>query len=84
LSRLFFFSSQSPFFSLREKEKLNPAERTRLKSDEEVIKGVRDTYRDPTELVSPPHLRTETDLVAETLYSLVFRIPEDGQSPKTQ
>jgi hypothetical protein len=35
--------------------------------------------------VSPPHLRTETYPVSETLCSLVlFRIPDDGQSPKTQ
>jgi hypothetical protein len=30
------------------------------------------------------HLRTETDPVSETLCSLVFRIPDDGQNPKTQ
>jgi hypothetical protein len=31
------------------------------------------------------HLRTETDPVSETLCPLVFfRIPDDGQSPKTQ
>jgi hypothetical protein len=29
----------------------------------------------------PPHLRTETDPVSETLF---FRITDDGQSPKTQ
>jgi hypothetical protein len=34
--------------------------------------------------VSPSHLRTETDPVSETLYFLVSRIPDDGQSPKTQ
>jgi hypothetical protein len=28
------------------------------------------------------HLRTETDPVSETLCSVVFRIPDDGQSPK--
>jgi hypothetical protein len=32
----------------------------------------------------PSHLRPETDSVSETLCSLVFRIPDDGQSPKTQ
>jgi hypothetical protein len=32
--------------------------------------------------VSPPHLRMETDPVSETF--LVFRIPDDGQSPDTQ
>jgi hypothetical protein len=31
----------------------------------------------------PTHLRTETNPVSETLYSLVFRIPDDGQSPKS-
>jgi hypothetical protein len=31
----------------------------------------------------PPHLRTGTDPVSETLFSLIFfRIPDDGQSPK--
>jgi hypothetical protein len=34
--------------------------------------------------VFPPHLRTETDPVSETLCFLVSRIPNDGQSPKTQ
>jgi hypothetical protein len=29
-----------------------------------------------------PHLKTETDPVSETLSSLVYRIPDDGQSPK--
>jgi hypothetical protein len=38
--------------------------------------------RDPTECL-PLHLRTETDLVSETLGSLVFRTPDDGQSPVT-
>jgi hypothetical protein len=38
---------------------------------------------DPTERCLPLHLRMETDPVSETLYSLVFRIPDDGQSPKT-
>jgi hypothetical protein len=33
--------------------------------------------------VSPPHLRTETDPVSEMLCFLVFRIPDDGPSPKT-
>jgi hypothetical protein len=33
--------------------------------------------------VFPPHLRTETDLVSETLCFLVSRIPDDGQSKKT-
>jgi hypothetical protein len=32
--------------------------------------------------ISPPHLRTETDPVSETLCSLVFRIPDDRQSLK--
>jgi hypothetical protein len=31
----------------------------------------------------PPHLRTETDPVSETLCFLVFRIPDDGQSSET-
>jgi hypothetical protein len=35
-------------------------------------------------LPPPPGLRTETYPVSETLCSLVFRIPDDGQSPKTQ
>jgi hypothetical protein len=30
----------------------------------------------------PTHLRTETDSVSETLCSLVFRIPHNGQSKK--
>jgi hypothetical protein len=34
--------------------------------------------------VSPSHLRTETNPVPETLCFLVFRIPDDGQSPRTQ
>jgi hypothetical protein len=34
--------------------------------------------------VTSPHLRMETDPVSKTLCSLVFRIPGDGQSPKTQ
>jgi hypothetical protein len=34
--------------------------------------------------VSPNHLRTETDAVSETLCFLIFRIPDDGQSPETQ
>jgi hypothetical protein len=36
--------------------------------------------------VSPPpfHLRKETDPVSETLCSLVFRIPDDGQSTDTR
>jgi hypothetical protein len=33
---------------------------------------------------SSAHLRTETYPVSETLYFLRFRIPDDGQSPKTQ
>jgi hypothetical protein len=36
----------------------------------------------PTEF--PPHLRTETDPISETLCFLVSRILDDGQSPKTQ
>jgi hypothetical protein len=39
---------------------------------------------DPTEQVFPPQLRTETGPVSKTLCSLVFRIPHDGQSTKTQ
>jgi hypothetical protein len=31
-----------------------------------------------------PQLRTEADIVSETLHSLVLRIPEDGKSSKTQ
>jgi hypothetical protein len=32
-----------------------------------------------------PHLRTETDIVSEKLLSLMlFRIMDNGQSPKTQ
>jgi hypothetical protein len=32
-----------------------------------------------------PHLRTETDAVSETLCSFrSFRVPDDGQGPKTQ
>jgi hypothetical protein len=34
--------------------------------------------------VSPPHVRTETDPVSETLCFIGFRILDDGQSPKTQ
>jgi hypothetical protein len=30
-----------------------------------------------------PHLRTETDPVSETLYFLVYRIPDDGKVQKT-
>jgi hypothetical protein len=38
-----------------------------------------------TEWVSPSsHRMKETDLVSETLCFLVFRIPDDGHSPKTQ
>jgi hypothetical protein len=42
--------------------------------------------RDPTGTVSPPlpHLGKKTDPVSETLCLLVSRIPDDGQSPKTQ
>jgi hypothetical protein len=32
----------------------------------------------------PPHLRTETNPVSETLCFIVSRILDDGQSPKTQ
>jgi hypothetical protein len=32
----------------------------------------------------PPHLKTETDSVSETLCFLVSRILDDGRSPKTQ
>jgi hypothetical protein len=34
--------------------------------------------------VSPPHLRTETEQVSGTLHSLVFRILDNAESPKTQ
>jgi hypothetical protein len=34
--------------------------------------------------ILPPHLRTETDPVSEMLCFLVFRIPDNGQSPKLQ
>jgi hypothetical protein len=34
--------------------------------------------------VSTTHERTETDPVSETLCSLVFLIPDDGQRPKPQ
>jgi hypothetical protein len=41
--------------------------------------------RDQTEQLSPSsHLRTDTDPVSEALCFLVFRIPDDGQSPETQ
>jgi hypothetical protein len=41
--------------------------------------------RDPTECVSPcPHLKPETVPVSETLCFLVFRIPDNGQSPQIQ
>jgi hypothetical protein len=33
---------------------------------------------------APLHLWTETDPVSETLCFLVYRIPDDGQSPETQ
>jgi hypothetical protein len=33
----------------------------------------------PNKVFPTPHLRTETDPVSETLFSLVFRIPDDGQ-----
>jgi hypothetical protein len=33
---------------------------------------------------SYPHLKTETDPVSETLWFLVFRIPDDEQSPETR
>jgi hypothetical protein len=33
--------------------------------------------------VSPPHLKAETDPVSETLCLRDFRIPDNGQSPKT-
>jgi hypothetical protein len=32
----------------------------------------------------PPYLRMETDPVSETLFSLFFRIPDDGESYKKQ
>jgi hypothetical protein len=34
--------------------------------------------------IFPPHLRNETDPISEALCFLVSRIPDDGQSPKTQ
>jgi hypothetical protein len=39
--------------------------------------------RDPTESVTPTRLRTETDPVSEMLCSLLIRMPDDGQIPKT-
>jgi hypothetical protein len=36
-----------------------------------------------TGCVSVPHLRMDTDPVSEMLCFLVFRIPDDGHSPKT-
>jgi hypothetical protein len=36
------------------------------------------------EVTSSLHLRMETDPVSETLCFLVFRVPDDGQSPHTQ
>jgi hypothetical protein len=51
---------------------LGPLERANLKGPNRV--GV----------FPSPHLRTETDLVFETLCFLVFRILDDGQSPQTQ
>jgi hypothetical protein len=39
---------------------------------------------DPTKQMSPFHLRTEKDPVSKTLYYQAFRIPDDGQSLKTQ
>jgi hypothetical protein len=40
--------------------------------------------RDPTEYVSPSHLRREIDTILETLCFPEFGIPEDGQSPKAE
>jgi hypothetical protein len=36
----------------------------------------------PNRVGVSPHVRTETDPVSETLCFLVYRIPDDGQSPK--
>jgi hypothetical protein len=33
---------------------------------------------------SPLHLRTEVDPITESLCFIIFRIPNDGQSPETQ
>jgi hypothetical protein len=38
----------------------------------------------PNRVGDPPHLRTETEPVSETLCILVSRILDDGQSLKTQ
>jgi hypothetical protein len=32
----------------------------------------------------PPHLITEIDPISEKLCFLVFRIPDDGQSPESE
>jgi hypothetical protein len=47
------------------------------------MKIVYNKQRDPTESATPLILKTETDPVSETLCSLIFRIPDDGQRPKT-
>jgi hypothetical protein len=52
------------------------------KSQPQSLVWFRLALRDPTEKVSPPHLRTETILVSETLRSLAFRISDHGQSKK--
>jgi hypothetical protein len=53
---------------------LGPLERANLKSLDQQA----------TFIPHPPHLRMETDPVSETLSFLVFRIPNDVQSPKPQ
>jgi hypothetical protein len=56
---------------------LGPLERANLKQSLALSKG-------PNRVgVFPPHLRTETDPVSETLCFLVSRRPDDEQSPKT-
>jgi hypothetical protein len=50
------------------------------------MSGETPTLLGPLELtpITEPDFRTETDPVSETLCYLVFRIPDDAQSPKTQ
>jgi hypothetical protein len=50
------------------------------------VGGETPTLLGPLERVNlnPPNLRTETDPVSITLYFLVFRIPDNGQSSETQ
>jgi hypothetical protein len=40
--------------------------------------------RGPGILIFHPHLRTETDSIPKRCVLLFFRIPDDGQIPKTQ